>query len=107
MLLVSGTVIFLLSLSAINTLAELLLATTVVAELREKALTENDSLSSNRSSSTIGIVTHSRVSPRSKVRVDVKGRTSKGRTAVDRCKIQRYSVHYTVSFNLAVVLTLY
>ena len=80
----SGAVVFLLSLSAINTLAELLLATTVAVELREKALTKNDSVSSSRSSSTTGMVTHSRVSPRSKVKVDVNGKTSKGRTAVDR-----------------------
>ena len=80
---------FLLSLSAISTLAMLLLATTVAVELREKALTKNDSVSSSRSSSTTGIGTHSCVSPKSKVKVDMNGKTSEGMTVVKRYNTQR------------------
>ena len=67
------------SLSEIITLAELLLACTVVTKLKEKILTKNDSVSSSKSSSTTWMDAHSCVSPTSKVKVDVfKGKTSVG-----------------------------
>ena len=73
------------SLSEISTLAELLLAGTVVSKLVGKILTKNDSVSSSRSSSTTWMGTHSCVSPMSKVKMDVfKGKTSEG-TADKRC----------------------
>ena len=67
------------SLSEIITLAELLLAGTVVTELTEKILTKNDSVSSSRLSSTTWMGTHSCVSPTSNVKMNVfKGKTSVG-----------------------------
>lgn len=94
---------FLLSLSAIRTLAKLLLATTAEGELREKILTENDSVSSSRSSSTTGIDTQSCVSPSSKVKVDTNGNTSGGS---DCSQAIQHSEKYTVWSWLVVILTL-
>ena len=86
------------SLSAINTLAKLLLARTVMPKEIGWIMTKKDSMVSSRSSSTTWMGTHSCVSPMSKVKVDVfKGKTSEG-AADQKCNtITMFSLYGTVS----------